>query len=144
MAGVVHLLSGVRDPMQWGVRTLLRAQQVGMHLWVWAEARLLEELQRQVHGQQAQAFVPLAAADASTAVRRRSRLQCHRSDLALPTPGADVHLLQLASEPPEALAGFAAIYDAVGLQPQDLAHGRERFKRYRAAGLRIEHREASA
>lgn len=139
MATAVHFLSGVADPLRWAERAVNRAHTQGLRLWVLGAAPTLQALEQRLCGEQPLVFLPLATAQASAAVRQRSKLQLHDDAATLPVPPPGTRLLNLSLHATEQAPAFAEVLDCATAQADAVDEGRQRYRSYLRMGLDMHH-----
>ncbi len=139
VATAVHFVSGVADPLRWAERAVNRAHAQGLRLWVVGDAPTLQALEQRLCAEQPLAFLPIATAQASAAVRRRSHLQLHDDSAELPVPPPGTRLLNLSLRVAKQAPAFTEVLDCATTQPDAVDAGRQRYRAYLRMGMNMHH-----
>ena len=140
----VEFHTGVADPLAFACRLLRKAIRQGARVLVTAPADVLSALDRQLWTFEDRDFVPhvrVPGASAATAALTPIWLATG----AAATEGlADVPglLVNLGAAASPAAAALERLIEIVGVEPDEAARGRERWRAYKAAGLSIRHHPA--
>ena len=140
----VRLISGVSDPLGWALRALRKAHAKGLSLWVTVDRDQSARLLHHVCAADPQGFLPLAAPDAPTHVRRRSRIHLHHTEASIGSPPPGTHWLNLGSEIHPELKAFAGVVDCVPADEAAAQRGRQRYRLYQQMGCEVIHSREGA
>lgn len=113
-----------------GSKVVARSQRMVIFL---PNAAAMAELDKALWSLAATSFLPHCCADDPLAARTPIVLT-HAS----PPPDAYQILLNLAGTPPDFFGRFERLVEFVGIEPDDIARSRERFRFYRDRGYEIQ------
>lgn len=136
--------TGIADKSGYVCRLLRKAYRQGRQVVVTGEPGELDRLDQLLWTFEPTEFVPhlrLRAADATAALLQRTPIWI--SDQPAQAAPRDV-LVNLGPDWPQGHADFARVIEVVGEDAADIASGRERWRRYRAAGTEPVHARAPA
>jgi DNA polymerase-3 subunit chi len=137
----VEFHTGVADHLGFACRLLRKAYRRGLRVLVTAPAAVLAELDRELWTFDERDFLPhvrLPGAAAALAARTPIWLASH-ADLE----GAPRVLVNLGAQAPADPAALERLIEIVGPLPADAEGARERWRCYKAAGLRVVHHAGS-
>lgn len=147
MAVGVEFHTGLEDPVGFACRLLRKAVRTGARLTCTAPPATLEALDRALWTFDERDFVPhVRLPGASAALTKRTPIWLS-ADLVLagatePAPVERV-LVNLGAEVGVESGTHARVIELVGADAQAAAAGRERWRRYKAAGVEIRHYAAA-
>jgi DNA polymerase-3 subunit chi len=136
--------TGIADKGGYVCRLLRKAYRQGRQVVVTGESGQLDRLDLLLWTFEQTDFVPhlrMRAADAPATPLRRTPIWI--ADEPAQAQARDV-LVNLGPGWPEGFADFARVIEIVGDEAEDVASGRERWRRYRAAGAEPTHARAPA
>lgn len=139
----VEFHTGVADAVDFACRLLRKACHQGVRVLVRAPGPVLGRVDRGLWTQVERDFLPhlrVTTANAASSQARRSPIWLTDGE---PPPGSPPVLVNLGAEMPASLDGLQRIIEIVSAEPADAAAGRDRWKRYRAAGLTVQHHDAA-
>lgn len=144
VAPEVAFHTGIADKSGYVCRLLRKAYRQGRQVIVSGDARELDRLDVMLWTFEQTEFVPhsrLHAGAEPAAPMRRTPIWL--ADDVARGPGRDV-LVNLGPEWVPGFAEFARVIEVVGDDPDDAAAGRERWRRYRMAGIEPVHSRSPA
>ena len=150
MTTEVEFHTGIADPIDFVCRLLRKAQRKGARVLVTAPAPLLSELDAALWAFDAQDFVPhlrlAAPPDGDHAdLAARTPIWLTEGEAATATlPGAPRLVVNVGAAAPAEPAALERLIEIVGVEAAAAEQGRDRWRGYRAAGLRITHHRAAA
>ena len=143
MAGEVEFHTGVADPVGFACRLLRKALRVGAKVMCTAPPARLEELDRALWTFEEREFVPHVRLGPTTPARVRDRTPIWLGLRPLPE-AADRVWVNIGGELPEEMPAHARVIEIVAADTAEAAAGRERWRRYKAAGREVVHYPAAA
>ena len=133
----VEFHSGVAEPVSFACRLLRRAARQGVRVQVTASAELLARLDLALWTQDEHDFVPhVGMPGAPPAVAGRTPIWLAKAALQGDAPCV---LMNLGASGPTDVSGLERVIEIVGVEPDAVTGGRERWRAYTAAGLRPKH-----
>lgn len=141
----VEFHTGIADPLAYACRLLRKAYRQGARVLVTAPAEVLNVLDRQLWTFEERDFVPhvrVPGAAAATAALTPIWLATGFSAVVGQNSAPGV-LVNLGAAAPAAPADLQRLIEIVADTPDEMAHGRARWRAYKAAGLAISHHPAS-
>lgn len=138
----VEFHTGVADSVGFACRLVRKACRLGTRVLVTAPEARLGQLDRQLWTFDAGAFLPhvrMPGAPPEVAARTPVWL-CTDATLA----DASVVVLNLGAAAPEDPAALQRLIEVVAADPEEAAHGRSRWRAYKARGLDIRHHACGA
>jgi DNA polymerase-3 subunit chi len=147
MAAGVEFHTGLEDPVGFACRLLRKAVRTGARVTCTAPPATLEALDRALWTFDERDFVPhVRLPGASAALTKRTPIWLS-VDLALAVASEPAHaervLVNLGAEVVVAPGAFARVIELVGADAQAATAGRERWRRYKVAGVEIRHHAAA-
>ncbi len=134
----VEFHTGVSEPLAFACRLLRKAARHGARVQVTAPEATLAALDRLLWTFEDRDFVPhVRVPSAPRAVAQRTRLWL---SLEVQTQDAPRVLVNLGAEMPQPQAPVDRVIEIVSAE--DAAEGRERWRAYKALGLRMKHHES--
>lgn len=134
----VEFHTGVGDALGFACRLLRKAYRSGARVTVTAPDATLAALDRELWTFEERDFVPHLRVAPSTppALAARTPIWLVGGD---PPAGAPAVLVNVGAPVPAEPQRFARIIEIVSADPAETQAGRERWRRYKAAGLEIRH-----
>jgi DNA polymerase III subunit chi len=141
----VEFHTGVNSLTEFACRLLRKVQRSGARAWVTASASVLSELDRTLWTFEERDFVPHARVLGSApALLARTPLWLADAVAAAGLPAAPRLLVNLGAAAPTDLSTLDRLIEIVSVDVDDAQRGRERWRAYKAAGLKIVHHQATA
>ena len=133
----VEFHTGVADPVAFACRLLRRAARQGVRVQVAAPAKLLAQLDLGLWTHEEQDFVPhVRMPGAPAAVAGRTHIWLATAALQ---DGAPRVLMNLGTSGPADVLALERVIEIVGVDPDAVTGGRQRWRAYAALGLSPEH-----
>lgn len=136
----VEFHTGVVDPLGFACRLLRKAYRQDARLLVTAPASTLDALDRALWTFDAQEFVPHLRVAAGAPDDALARTPIWLSSGEAPAPSPPV-LVNLGADMPARPDAFERIIEVLSTDAGDVAAGRERWRRYKAQGLTVQHHQ---
>lgn len=149
MANEVEFHTGVADPIDFVCRLLRKANRQGVRVLVTAPPNWLAELDAALWAFDAQEFLPhLRLTDRQDAdhielTRRTPIWLAERVAESFAETAAPDVVVNVGAAAPGQPAKLVRLIEVVGAEATVAEHGRERWRAYRVAGLRITHHTAA-
>ena len=141
----VEFHTGVADTLGFACRLLRKAHRRGARVLVTAPADTLAALDRELWIFDARDFVPhVRVPGAAAALARRTPIWLALEALEAGTAGAPAVLVNLGAAAPADLGPLERLIEVVGADPDQAEQGRQRWRDYKARGLRITHHAPGA
>jgi DNA polymerase III subunit chi len=139
----VEFHTHVEDPIAFACRLLRKAYRSGARAWVTAPPLVLAELDRSLWTFEERDFVPHARAPgASASVLARTPLWLGTQISTAVVQGAPRVLVNLGADAPAELAQVDRLIEIVAADVDAAQSGRERWRTYKEAGLRVVHHKS--
>lgn len=141
MLAEVEFHTSVADPVGFACRLLRKAHRLGAQVLVLGPEAVLGELDRALWTFEEREFLPhvrMPGAPAAVAARTPIWLAT-----APGLAGAPRVVLNLGDGPEVPAALADRLIEVVGVEPEAVAAGRERWRAYKAAGLEVRHHTAA-
>lgn len=129
----VEFHTGVSDPVAFACRLLRRAARQAVRVQVTAPAELLARLDLDLWTHDEQEFVPhVRMPGAPAAVARRTHVWLVKAALHEDAPRV---LMNLGAPRPADVTALERVIEIVGIEPDAVAGGRERWRAYTGLGM---------
>jgi DNA polymerase III subunit chi len=142
----VEFHTGVDEPIDFVCRLLRKAVRSGARVWVTAPAAGLADLDRSLWTFEERDFLPhvrMPGAQAAVAQRTPLWLSTDCSGTSL-VSGAPRLLVNLGAQAPTDLSQLDRLIEVVSADADEAQSGRDRWRAYKAAGLKVVHHKAGA
>jgi DNA polymerase-3 subunit chi len=141
--GEVEFHTGVADRVGFACRLLRKAARQGARVLVTAPDDVLAELDRALWVFEERDFLPhVRMPGAKPAVAARTPVWLARVASLPGVADAPRLVVNLGAEAPPDVAALSRLIEVVSVDPEDAEQGRQRWRRYKAAGLEIKHHAA--
>ncbi len=141
MTAEVEFHTGVADKLGFACRLLRKAYRRGARVVVTGPGPLLATLDRDLWTFEERDFVPhVRLPGASAVVAGRTPIWLVEGE---PPTGSPEVLVHLGGDPPRDLSPFLRVIEILSTGPDDEQAGRQRWRDYKAGGLKVTHHAAA-